>query len=173
MEALLSLGLIALVLSILGSLFISYSRMMLHQGNRQKSLLGCQVTAESIRRDVGSAILISIPTSDTLHIEQIDGLVTSRLPRPVPDPPPGSWSPHDPADRLKIDYRLFGTSVLRKVTLSGGATFEDNVSDEVDGLDFEILTNGNLEVVATAEIQGQLETWKVEIGHHLPPVLYP
>ena len=172
MEALMSLGLICMVLSILGTLMMSYSRVIMRQGDHQKSLLGCQVTTESIRRDLGSAILVTIPTSDSLHIEQIDTLVSSRLPKPLPNPAPGSWRPHDPADRLKIDYRLVGTSVMRKVRLSGGATFEDNVSAEVDGLDFELLSNGNLEVTATALINGNLQRWQVELGHHLPKVLY-
>lgn len=173
MEALLSLGLICLVLSILGTLLMSYCRVIMRQGDHQKSLLGCQVTTETIRRDLRSAIVVDTPTSDTLHIEQIDGLVTSRLPKPLPNPAPASWRPHDPADRLKIDYRLVGTSVLRKVRLSGGATFEDSVSTEVDGLDFELLSNGNLKVTATALINGNLQSWQVELGHHLPKVLYP
>jgi len=173
LEALMSLGLICLVLSILGTLLMSYSRILMRQGDHQKSLLGCQVAVESVRRDVGSAIAFSVPSSDQLHIEQIDPLVTSRLPLPVPDPPAASWRPHPSGDRIKIDYRLVGTSVLRKVTLSGGATFEDNVTDEVDGLDFDIEGNGNLQVTASALIQGNLQRWRVEVGQHLPEKLYP
>lgn len=168
-----SLGLICLVLSILGSLLMSYSSVMLRQGSRQKSLLGCQVAVESVRKDMGSAIVATVPASDQLHIEQIDPLVTSRLPKPLPNPPGASWRPHEAADRQAIDYRLLGTSVLRRVTLSSGASFEDNVADEVDGLDFSILINGNLQVTASALINGQLQAWRVEVGHHMPAVLYP
>ena len=168
-----SLGLICLVLSILGTLLVSYSHVIMRQGGQQKSLLGCQVATETIRRDLASSIAMTLPSSDTLHLEQIDTLVSSRLPRPLPNPAPGSWRPHATADRMSIDYRLVGDSVMRKVRLSGGATFEDTVTDEVDGLDFEILSNGNLEVTATALINGYLRHWQVELGHHLPEVLYP
>lgn len=173
LEALMSLGLICLVLSILGSLLMSYSSVMLHQGGRQKTLMGCQVATESVRRDVSSAIVVTAPTSSTLHIEQIDPLVSSRLPKPLPDPPNASWKPHDPADRVQIDYQLSGTSVMRRLTLSNGTTFEDNVTDEVDGLDFSILANKNVQVTATALINGQLQAWSVEVGQHLPPRLFP
>lgn len=173
LEALMSLGLICLVLSILGSLLMNYSRVLLHQGGRQKSLLGCQVAVESVRRDVGSAVVVTAPATDRLHIEQIDPLVSSRLPSPLPNPPNSSWRPHVTTDRMAIDYRLVVSSVVRRVTLSNGATFEDNVTDDVDGLSFSILANDNVQVTATALINGQLQAWSVEVGQHLPPRLFP
>ena len=168
-----TLGLISLVLSILGTLFSSYSRLLLRQGDRQKSLLGCQVAVDTIRRDVASCISFSVPSPESLHIEQIDPLVGSRLPQPVPDPPPADWRAHMNPDRLKIDYRLVRGSVLRKVTLGSGGIFEESVTEEVDGLDFDIATNGNLQVTATALVMGNLKRWSVELGPHLPEALYP
>ncbi|MBX3169338.1 MAG: hypothetical protein KF760_18200 [Candidatus Eremiobacteraeota bacterium] len=173
LEALMTLGLICLVLSILGSLFSSYSRLLLRQGDRQKSLLGCQVAVDTIRRDLVSCISFSIPTPETLHVEQIDPLVSSRLPRPLPDSAPADWRPHLNEERLKIDYRLARGSVLRKIIRGGGSNFEENVTDEVDGLDFDLTTNGTLRVTATALIQGNLKRWSVEIAPHLPEELYP
>lgn len=167
-----SLGLVCMVLSILGTLFSAYSRLLLRQGDRQKSLLGCQVAVDTIRRDLASAISYSLPFQDSLHIEQIDPLISSRLPRPLPETPPGSWRPHLDSDRLRIDYRLYRGTLLRKVVLSNGATFEDNVTDEVDGLDFDVQSNGNLRVTATALIQGSLKRWTVELAQHLPEELY-
>lgn len=172
LEALMSLGLVCMVLSILGTLFSAYSRLLMRQGDRQKSLLGCQVAVDTIRRDLTSSISYSVSFQDTLHIEQIDPLVSSRLPRPLPETPPTSWRPHLDSDRLKIDYRLSRGTLLRKVTLSNGATFEDTVTDEVDGLDFDVQSNGNVRVTATTVIQGTLKRWTVEVAQHLPEKLY-
>ena len=174
MEALLTLGLVCLTMAILGSLIASYSRVLSRQGNAQKSLLGCQVAVDIVRRDVGSAIAFSCPSADTLHVEQIDRLVSSRLPKPLPDPLPASWSPHKMGDRVKIDFRIVNGSFLRKVTLSGGATFEDNVTEDVDGVEFRIQSNGNLKVTASALVVGiTLKSWTAEVSNHLPEELYP
>lgn len=174
MEALLTLGLVCMTMAILGSLIASYSRVLSRQGHTQKSLLGCQVAVDIVRRDVGSAIAFSCPSADTLHVEQIDRLVSSRLPKPLPDPLPVSWRPHKIGDRVEIDFRIVNGSFLRKVTLSGGATFEDNVTDDVDGVEFRVQSNGNLKVTASALIGGiTLKSWTAEVSNHLPEELYP
>lgn len=173
LESLVSLGLIALTLAILGSLLMSYLTLNRNSGDREKTIMGCQVAAESIRRDASSSLVVQIPSSSQLHLEQIDPLVTSRLPDPLPATLPGSFRPHENADRLKIDYRLEGDQVMRWITYSNGATFDESVSADVDGLSFSMLTNGNLEVVATANINGLIHSWKVEILLHRPEELYP
>ena len=171
-ESLVSLGLIALVLSILGSLFMSYAALNRNSGDREKTILGCQVTAESVRRDASSSLRVQIPSSSELHLEQIDPLVSSRLPDPVPATP-GSFRPHEVSHRLKIDYRLEGDQVMRKLTYSGGAVFDESVTSDVDGLSFDLLSNGNLEVIATANINGLIHSWRMEVLLHLPGDLYP
>lgn len=167
-----SLALIAMVLAILGSLFASYAGIRRRMGDREKTVLGCQAAAESVRRDASSSFLVTIPVTDRLVLELIDPLVT-RLPNPLPTPLPASFRPHENGDRMRIEYRLLGDAVMRRVRYSSGAEFEESVATEVDGLSFEMLSNGNLRVSATTIIQGLIYVWRTEAFLHRPKAVYP
>lgn len=147
-EALLSLGLIFVLLGIVAQLVGLYSQIVRKADKKQSSLYSAKVALDDISRQLSQAVKVDSPTtgatSSTLSLTRMDPWNPYRLPDPAASPqpaPPASWRPHKSEFRMQVLYSLDtsdpeSAKLVRTVSYSDGSSEEEVVCEGLSGLQF-------------------------------------
>lgn len=173
-EALLSLGLVFILLGIVASLTTLYATIMRKADKKQSSLYAAKVALDEVSRNLNQAIAVDAPapgaTGSTLSLQRIDPWNAGRLPDlaapPLPSPP-ASWIPHDPAHRQAVLFSLdtsdpTSAALMRTTSYSDGTSESEVICEGLSGVSFT-REDHSTTVTVTVEEDGRIIPLTVEI----------
>ncbi|MBN9418150.1 hypothetical protein ABS71_20430 [bacterium SCN 62-11] len=174
LEALVSLALMSIVLSVVASLMRD-SSILMRQANLDQ-LAGVQAALEVVAGDLRSAYQINQCDSAAVELTMIDPGDTARIPDPLPTPP-GSFRMHDAAASLTRRYYMAGEEFRCKSTFSDGSEEELEVAGGVNGFDAQKVHPGLVELSASTQDNNsnpvKVVSLRTLVVLHLPPQVMP
>ncbi|MBS2038956.1 prepilin-type N-terminal cleavage/methylation domain-containing protein [bacterium] len=144
LEALLSLSLMSVLLGVVASLMHDTSALLRQAG--KGDMLPLQTALELMSTDLRAAYKINRVDASGLELLKIDSADTSRLPNPIPVPPPASFSLHAAASSRKIRYYQLNGVLHSELTYPNGDTEDYEAVGGIDGLDASLLERGLVEI---------------------------
>jgi type II secretory pathway pseudopilin PulG len=169
----LSMAVIFVVLGLTATLVADYSKTMRQGSSRDLLLDAIELGAERIRSELCSAISVSQPptissTSSLLEFDRVDPGSTSRLPNPLPTPPPVTWDPYAPADILVVRYAISNQNLVRTVT-SPTSSRDEDICPGLQGMSAEYIDPRTLRVVLNVDVEGYLTAVASEVHLWVEP----
>lgn len=154
-EALVSIFMVLLALSILAQMFRNYSNAARTAAGKSRTLVGAQIVLDRIRNELREAVVIDAPaavgspaTQITFH--KIDpAQASTRLPSPSPAPPPANWKPSDSTYLCQVRYYLQGSTLLREAKPADGSTATSVLLEEVTEMSCTRNADNSLDVTVT------------------------
>lgn len=169
LEALITLGLVGMLLGLCGSLLVGYFRVLKFSAAKDNSWLAAQV---GIQRSVGElretvAVITPSPggTATELRFRKLDPGATDPdnsawLPKPIPSPVPVAFDPYPPGLLLEVCYRSLGDGrLIREVGPAGSApTSTESLCEGVSGFRCDSLADGSYLLVVSVQEEKLVRT---------------
>lgn len=174
LEALVSLALMSIVLSVVASLMRD-SSIIMRQANLDQ-LAGVQAALEVVAGDLRAAYQVNQCDSAAVELVKIDPGDTARIPEPLPTPP-GSFKLHDPSASMTRRYYMAGEEFRCKSSYSDGSEEELEVAGGVNGFAAQKVRPGLVELSASTQDNNsnpvKVVSLRTLVVLHLPPLVMP
>lgn len=175
-ETVIVISMVALLLTVIGSLFWRFSNTMRHSGRKETALTGALDAIDRVGADLASAVNITNPGaafSSSVNLTRMYPYDDTRYPTPLALPT-AAWAPHPVALQETVAYAFLANGELnRSVTFNSTTT----TSLAARGLSFFQcrVQPGNrfatIQVTVMRNAVAQVVTRDIQL--HLPPAVVP
>ena len=169
-EVLLTLLLFSVALGLLAGFVGRATDIMRFSGGKDRGIEAARLALDRMHDELAGAILVNSPaagSSNQLDFVRLNPRLTTRLPNPIPSPPPGSWDPVDPAFLLQVTYSVSGQRLQRRVVHNDGSQQSETLLDQVQSLETERVTSHSIKLTLMVWDSKHSTRWSTLAGIYL------